>query len=232
MSEKTIHQALVAAQNEVENPLLDSENPHYHSRYASLASVRDAVVPVFNKHGIAIIQKSEAVDNKVSVHTILIHESGAELDCGIFTIPIASDNPQAYCSAWTYARRYTLQAIAGCVGDVDDDGNAASKAPEPTIKPSANTQKATKAPEPSSPDEGSQESGFSEAEGTVDKVAIKTGTGKKGEWKKYGVMIDGAWYSTFDEELGVCAESLKGKKVYYSYVRNGKFNDIKSMVEA
>ena len=41
-----IAKALAAAQAEMSNPSFDSQNPHFKSRFASLASVRNAVVPV------------------------------------------------------------------------------------------------------------------------------------------------------------------------------------------
>ncbi len=59
--------------------------------------------------------------------------------------------------------------------------------------------------------------------GTVEDVSIKTGTGKKGDWKKYGVKIDGTYYSTFDSKAGELAASLKGKKVVYEPKKDGGY---------
>jgi len=43
--------ALAKAQSEMQNPQFDSKNPHFKSSYASLASVRNAVVPVLARNG-------------------------------------------------------------------------------------------------------------------------------------------------------------------------------------
>jgi hypothetical protein len=124
-----MNKAIVSAQSELKNPAMDAVNPHFRSRFASLKAVREAVLPVFNKHGLAIIQRSVQAESGVGVNTIILHEDGETLDCGTMEIPVKDNNPQAYCSAMTYVRRYTLQAVAGVVGDPDDDGNKASEEP-------------------------------------------------------------------------------------------------------
>lgn len=47
-----ISAALAAAQAEMKNPSFDSTNPHFRNKFASLAAIRNAVVPVFAKHGL------------------------------------------------------------------------------------------------------------------------------------------------------------------------------------
>jgi|2_EtaG_2_1085320.scaffolds.fasta_scaffold06660_5 hypothetical protein len=120
--------ALVRAQTAVSNVAKDAANPHFRSRYASLAVVRDAVYPAFNSVGIAIIQTPHTGENgAVSVETILIHESGEIIDfTGPAVIPSKPD-AQGVGSCITYLRRYNLLAITGIApADEDDDGNAAS----------------------------------------------------------------------------------------------------------
>ena len=138
-----MNKAIVSAQSELKNPAMDAVNPHFRSRFASLKAVRESVLPVFNKHGLAIIQKSVQAESGVGVNTIILHEDGETLDCGTMVIPVKDNNPQAYCSAMTYVRRYTLQAVAGVVGDPDDDGNKASDEPERSA-PKREPQKPTK----------------------------------------------------------------------------------------
>ena len=48
--------ALVAAQAEVEHAHKNAQNTHLKNRYADLNAVRDAIVPVFAKHGLAVVQ--------------------------------------------------------------------------------------------------------------------------------------------------------------------------------
>ncbi len=56
--------------------------------------------------------------------TSLLHSSGAILS-GRTPIP-AAEGVQAYGSAITYLRRYSIQALLGIAAEEDDDGNAAS----------------------------------------------------------------------------------------------------------
>lgn len=118
--------ALVKAQAECQNVTMNRTNPHFRSRYADLAAVRDAIIPVFNKHGIAIIQTPTNDDfSGFSLETRLVHSSGEQM---IWSFPLPSDTSkmQAIGSAISYARRYTLSAIAGVASEEDDDGNAAT----------------------------------------------------------------------------------------------------------
>ena len=49
-------ESLVKMQSELENPRFDSINPHFRSKYASLAEIRNTITPVLTKHGFAVIQ--------------------------------------------------------------------------------------------------------------------------------------------------------------------------------
>jgi len=112
--------ALIAARAEMTHPVRNKVNPHFKYSYADLTSVLDAVVPVLNKHGLALVQ---LVDVK-SLVTILMHTSG-EYISSCADIP-AHTNAQQLGSALTYLRRYTVQALAGLAAEDDDDGSAAS----------------------------------------------------------------------------------------------------------
>jgi len=124
-------QALAKAQAELKNPPKDRVNPHYKSKYADLATIRDTVLPVLNKYGLSVVQLpcelpgNEQVPTRVGLWTLLLHESGEYLGSCIPLRPV-KDDPQGMGSALTYARRYALQAIAGVAGEEDDDGESAS----------------------------------------------------------------------------------------------------------
>ena len=130
----SLAKALVAAQKEMKNPAFDSTNPHFKNKFASLAAVREAVLPVLNKHGLAISQFPTAGEGVAGCRNILMHEGGEkmEYDC---LLPLSKNDPQGAGSAITYARRYSLQAIAGVVAEEDDDANAASEKPKASAKP-------------------------------------------------------------------------------------------------
>jgi len=120
-------EALAKAQAEMTNPAFDKMNPHFKNKFASLAAIRNAVVPILSKHGIAITQELCNNDGMVGCITTLFHKSGQYRESRPFYIPVTKQDAQGYCSASTYARRYSLQSVCGVVGDEDDDGNAASK---------------------------------------------------------------------------------------------------------
>jgi hypothetical protein len=115
--------ALASAQSEMGKALKDSQNPHFKSKYADLASVCAACMPALNANGIAVIQPIIEGEAGRSVVTRFIHASGETLECGIPLI-LGKNDMQGLGSAMTYARRYGLMALAG-IAPEDDDGNAA-----------------------------------------------------------------------------------------------------------
>ena len=122
--------ALALAQAEMENPPKDSVNPHFKSRYADLATVRDTIIPVLNRRGLSVAQLPCELAGSPALTTLLLHESGEWIETTILLHPIKVD-PQGIGSALTYARRYALQSVAGVAADDDDDGNAATRPARP-----------------------------------------------------------------------------------------------------
>ena len=116
--------ALAKAQGKLKNPHFDSTNPHFKSKFASLAAVRDAVIPVFSAHGLSCSQWPVSNGNYSGCVTVLAHESGEWME-ETFLIPVDKGNAHGYASAVTYAKRISMQSVAGVVGDEDDDANAA-----------------------------------------------------------------------------------------------------------
>lgn len=123
--------ALAAAQGEMQNPWFDSTNPHFRNKFASLAAVRNAVVPVLAKHGISMCQNLATDGERIACTTILTHASGQQMVFGPLSLPASKADAQGFGSAATYARRYSLMAVCGVVGDDDDDANAATGKPAP-----------------------------------------------------------------------------------------------------
>ncbi len=121
--------ALAKAQAEMQNPGFDSTNPHFKNKFASLAAVRNAVVPVFARHGFAVSQDLASVEGAVSCKTILTHCSGQQMIFGPLVLPVSKNDAQGFGSAATYARRYHLMAVACVVGDDADDANMATGKP-------------------------------------------------------------------------------------------------------
>lgn len=125
-TKKNLASSLAKAQAECQNVVMNKTNPHFRSRYADLAAVRDAIIPIFTKHGLSIVQ-CPSVSNQVGLHleTRLIHSSGEEM-VWLFPLPGDVNKMQSIGSAISYARRYTLSAIAAVASEEDDDGNAAT----------------------------------------------------------------------------------------------------------
>ena len=122
--------ALAKAQAKMENIGKDATNPHFRSKYATLAGVLDEVRPKLAAHGISIWQSPVIIgDTNVGVVTRLLHESGQWLESTIH-VATAKFDAQGVGSVITYLRRYSLMAVAG-VGPEDDDGNAAVAQPAP-----------------------------------------------------------------------------------------------------
>jgi hypothetical protein len=117
--------ALAKAQAEIQNPKLDSVNPHFRSKFASLAAVRNAIMPVFAKHGLSILQDLKNESGGIACTTLILHASGQKLTLGPLFMPSMKPDAQGLGSAATYARRYSLLSLAGVAGEPDDDGNAA-----------------------------------------------------------------------------------------------------------
>jgi hypothetical protein len=121
--------ALAAAQAEIENAAKGSINPHFRNKYADLAEILNTSRPVLSKHGLSIVQMPGFEDGKVSVETVLMHESGQWI-ANTLLGPCSKLDPQGVGSAITYYRRYSLAAFAG-IAQEDDDGSAASGKAQP-----------------------------------------------------------------------------------------------------
>jgi hypothetical protein len=123
-------EACAKAQAKMVNPKLDRVNPHFKSKFASLAAVRDVVVPAYASCGVSVSQDVTVEGGAVHCRTILVHgESGEWMEYGPLVIATQA-TAHAIGSAISYAKRYQLMAVACVVGDEDDDGNAASAKPE------------------------------------------------------------------------------------------------------
>jgi len=142
---KLISTALLKAQSEMSNPKKGATNPFFKSKYADLNSIREAVIPILNANGISVLQPIVHIDGKNFVKTILLHESGENLESLTEIIYNKINDAQAQGSGISYARRYSLQSFV-CVGADDDDGQKAvqpKSAATKEIMEKAKTAKAT-----------------------------------------------------------------------------------------
>jgi hypothetical protein len=117
--------ALFKAQGELEHAKKTSDNPHFKSKYADLATVLDTAKPALQNHELLVTHAREVVEMQEYLVTTLFHTSGEFIQSRTLLQPVKRD-PQGYGSAITYARRYDLSALLGLAQD-DDDGNGASQ---------------------------------------------------------------------------------------------------------
>ena len=151
---KEIAVAFVKAQKDFLPAVKGSENPFYNSKYADLSSCIEAVIGALNSNGIALVQHTSEADKGVIVHTTFLHESGEIMETGSIFFPAVQNTPQAFGSALTYARRYSLMTACG-IAPEDDDGHAGSQPKaQPTQEPLKQTQHTpnTWTVEPTEPD--------------------------------------------------------------------------------
>jgi hypothetical protein len=115
--------ALAKAQGVMDAASKDAANPHFKAKFASLASVREAIRKPLSENGIAYIQTLRTNEGAVEVDTRLIHSSGQFIG-DTLRVPLAQATPQGVGSASSYGRRYALMAIVGLAAE-DDDAEAA-----------------------------------------------------------------------------------------------------------
>lgn len=142
---KDLFQALSKVQATIKDAKMDSKNPHFQSKYASLGAVYEACRTQCAAQGICITQLATTVDGRPAVWTMLGHTSGQWIR-SLLVIPADKPTAQGMGSALTYGRRYALSAIVGIAADEDDDGNVAETSHrQPAPRPQAPAQAAAPA---------------------------------------------------------------------------------------
>lgn len=153
---KNLAEALAQFQAELPTVTLDGKNPHFNSKFATLANISTIVLPKLSAVGLAYSCESEVREDGTMVFVAaLLH--GATGETRRAEYKVTDTVPQKIGSAETYFRRYGLAKLTGIVADGDDDGNAAS-APEPRNLSNARAQvqqkKAVEKADPNAVDEG------------------------------------------------------------------------------
>lgn len=124
---KNIAAAMSKAQAQLSPVLKKSEG--YGYKYAALDAVMNSARDALNANGLAITQGVESRDGGWLCQTVLLHESGESIatECPIFFRPEKKmSDAQSFGSAYTYARRYSFQALLG-IAPEDDDGRGAGQ---------------------------------------------------------------------------------------------------------
>jgi hypothetical protein len=123
---KNLAAALSKVQAKVKPVIFDSVNPHFKSRYASLAAYIAAIQEAMGENGLSLSHSVEDRDKGLCLVSLLMHLSGEWVEY-LTPMILNKNDMQGLCSAETYARRYRTAAIANVAADEDDDGNEAVK---------------------------------------------------------------------------------------------------------
>lgn len=116
--------ALGKAQGLFANAEKVGENPHFHSRYATLEAVIEATKQGRVDNNLVVIQMPVNIEDAIGVTTLLGHSSGQWIESTL-AVPPGKYDAQGAGSVITYLRRYSLMAVLGIAAE-DDDGEAAS----------------------------------------------------------------------------------------------------------
>jgi hypothetical protein len=132
--------ALLAVQGELPKLTKDAEGQigTRKYRYLTLDKLHEEVLPVLNKNGLVWLTLPGYDDNgDPHLAYEIRHVPSDEKIGGKMRLLLANRDPQGQGSGLTYARRYSLLAVIGAVGDEDDDGaQATQRSPEATQSPS------------------------------------------------------------------------------------------------
>ena len=141
----TIYSDFIAIQKELPPLVKDTQGDGY--KYPTLNQLLDIVLPMCHDRGLGLMQVTHPVEGGVGVETVLFNDKNEHISSGILAMPLTTDadgniinvggkkrqggvygqfGAQAYGSALTYARRYSLTAFFGMKAE-DDDGFQASQ---------------------------------------------------------------------------------------------------------
>lgn len=120
-----LYKALIQFQKEISPVIKTEENPYYKSKYADINQMLELVKPVLNDCGL-YLEQAPSISERVgcvALKTRIVHaNSGDYTECESET-PLGKNDAQAVGTAYTYLRRYQLQAMLGLQA-VDDDAES------------------------------------------------------------------------------------------------------------
>lgn len=131
MDNSKLYAALIKAQSEFKTVTFDKVNPHFKSKFASLAALQTGTQQALHKNGLSIIQPWEhAANGDLIIYTKIIHESGESITSSCL-VPRGTKTEQQMGSAISYARRYQYSSLLAVNGEEDDDAEATENRSNP-----------------------------------------------------------------------------------------------------
>ena len=116
---------LLEVQRELSHATADAVNPHFKSQYVKFEDLWDYAKEALNSHSIMIQQLSHECEVGACIETVL-YGHGDSMSTGKMIVRADKPTAQAFGSAITYAKRYSLSMALGIGADKDDDANNAT----------------------------------------------------------------------------------------------------------
>lgn len=116
---------LFALQQELDPIRKTEKNEHLRTTYADLNAVWNAIREPLKEHGLLVIQEPQPYARGALITTTLVHVESMEWRSSTTYIPARKADAQAFGSAMSYARRYSLLTVLSLM-TTDDDGHAAT----------------------------------------------------------------------------------------------------------
>lgn len=123
MSQDNIYTALFRFHTIVGSIPMNSRNPYFSSRYASLSDIQKCIQHPLQQCNLLVVH--QLLEND-SMTTSIVHAPTGGSISSTFKLHIKGNDSQAWGSAITYAKRYAIGAMLNLCIDPDDDGNASS----------------------------------------------------------------------------------------------------------
>lgn len=137
-----LEEALLQVQRKVPSFQRNALNPHFKSRYTSLDTLLDSVLPLLQEEELLWrTYPCVTSEGKAGLRYKMTHVPSGESDEDVMALMIDKGTPQAQGSGISYGRRYALVAYLNLVIDQDDDGNAATSAAKEATLPAQETSK-------------------------------------------------------------------------------------------
>ena len=118
-------------------------NPHFKSRYADINAVLAVIMPVLTSKGVLVIQSPDIKEGlgHVLITRLINSDDSQDFFESVTPLILPKHDMQAYGSAVTYARRYSLMCMLDLEAE-DDDGNRATQyqPQKQNNQPQANSQ--------------------------------------------------------------------------------------------
>ena len=118
-------EALLEVQKGLDHAKAEATNPHFKSQYVKFEDLWDYAKEALNSHDIMIQQVSHECEVGACIETVL-YGHGDSLSTGKMIVRADKPTAQAFGSAVTYAKRYSLSMALGIGADKDDDANNAT----------------------------------------------------------------------------------------------------------